>query len=168
MQGVDADHAVTTVLGALASAVLDLDHSISAGQLKADDPPEVLTGQLFRLAYNRWQNEQRREARMLQDIQRNAPPSDHGQGLRRDSPAESAPKKSNSPVFDAQIRELHDYMVETLDPRDMTIWIMYSEGFSEAEIAEKIQRHRTSVNRKIRRFGEIVERFLNAPSDRQD
>jgi hypothetical protein len=160
MQGLESEHAVTAVLGALASAVLDLDGAVTKGVIRADDPPELLTKQLFRLAYNRWQNEHRREERLLRAAQRNYPANSDVERGSGNSPINSVQKNHNSPLFNAQIRELHDYMVETLDPQDMLIWIMYAEGFTEDEIAKKIRRHRTTVNRKVRRFGEIIAKLV--------
>jgi DNA-directed RNA polymerase specialized sigma24 family protein len=161
MKDLEPEHAVTSVLGALASAVLDLDQAISQGLLNASDPPGALTAQLFRLAYNRWQKEHRREARLLGAVRQSKSGNSNSPGGGHDLINELPKKNQALPESDARIRELHDYMVETLDAVDVEVWIMYAEGFSETEIAARINRHRTTVNRKVQRFAEIARRFLD-------
>lgn len=160
MTGLDPKHAVTSVLGALASAVIELDEKLSAGAIDQGRSPEELTRQLFRLAYNRWQNEHRREVRLQRasGLAMGSVPDEGDPKTRLD---EMVSRKSQpSPESDARIRELNDYMMRTLDARDIVIWVMYAEGHSKEAIAEAIHRHRTTVLRKLQRFSEIVERFL--------
>jgi|GEM_PF-5108485 len=151
---VPPEHAVTTVLGAVASVILDLEEGSNWGGIEVQEPTAVLAQQLVRLAYNRARRGERRT--------KGKPGFEPALAL---APAESQ-KREPAPEFLARIRELNGYMLSTLDATDFVIWTMAVAGYTDAEIAAEVKRHRTTVYRRIRQFTIAARRFLDSQNSR--
>ena len=139
---------VTTVIGAIASAVVDLDHELSQCTAVSRREDRSLALDLLRLAYNRWQRDRRQLKKLMaaEDVD--------------NSPGRPASKKfENSPEKAAQFRDLINKLIEKLSPSDLEILMLLESGSSIQEISEQMGCHRTSVSRRISRFRDILNKY---------
>jgi RNA polymerase sigma factor (sigma-70 family) len=159
--GFPANHRVTTVVGALMSAIIELDRQVTLGKFPPGASIDQLAIELIRLAYNRWQRERRAASRLQSQTAIGESRNQHaGIDLGRRL-LDQIPSTANSPENHAHFRQVVDQVVERLSPLDVQILILFADGHSTVEIANRIGCHRTSISRKIDRFADLVRAIIS-------
>lgn len=154
--GLPANHRVTTVVGALMSAIIELDRKVTLGKFPPSASYDQLAIELIRLAYNRWQREQRAASRMQSQAATGESRNRHLGNDLGNRILDQIPSAANSPENHAHFRQVVDQVIERLSPLDVQILMLFADGHSTAEIANRIGCHRTSISRKVDRFADLV------------
>lgn len=159
--GLPRAHRVTTIVGALVSAIIDLDRDLSRGAIPKDAKCDDLAIELIRLAYNRWQ----RERRVSERLRFQTSAGEHrislsGQDLGGRA-IDQKPVEKESPENIAHFRDVVDQLVEQLTPQDIEILLLFAEDHSIADIAERIGCHRTTISRKLDRFAHVLRKLTD-------
>ncbi len=154
--GLPGSHKVTTIVGALVSAIIDLDRDLTRGKIPKNMSADELAVELIRLAYNRWQRERRTTDRIQHQASlgesRKSPDANDLGDRWIDQFQSRQPSQKNI----AQFRDVVDLLVERLTPLDVQILMMFAEGYTASEIAAKHGCHRTTISRKLDRFADTV------------
>ncbi|HRE98931.1 MAG TPA: helix-turn-helix domain-containing protein [Pirellulaceae bacterium] len=156
--GLPTDHRVTTLLGALASAIIELGPQADPAAARLPSDVDALASELVRLAYNRWQRERRAGNRIRHQAEVGERVPEFGGDSQDPRALDSQPTSSAPPEIHAHFRDVVDHLMGQLSEGDLRILVLFAEGRTLGEIASLVDCHRTTISRKLDHFADIVRR----------